>query len=242
MARDFARDNRATAGLWQEYSDHRDHLMRHLVEASRGGCRSVLVVGAGNCNDIELAELAISFEAITLLDPDQVALDAAVTRQDTAAAIERLYEPIETVARRRDGRTADLVTSNCVLSQLLIGLPRDDHARARELMRSHVSALAAVANRTVLVFSDCGLVETEGEIPSNGGIASIFSWIDLHGRFFDHLMPHNILRAIHSPEIASAFTSPELYGVWLWEQGNARLATLAIGFNRREPWGSDHRR
>lgn len=235
MARDFASDNRATAGLWQQYRGHRGHLMRHLMDAARSGCTSVLIAGAGNCNDIEIAELAVHFNTITLLDPDRVALGAAITRQGAAAVVEQLHEPIETVARRNDGRRADLVASNCVLSQLLIGVPRHDHIQAREVMGSHVSALAAVANRTVLVFSDCALVEIEGEIPSYGGLAAIFSWIDLHGRFFDHLMPHNMFRAIHSPEISSAFTPPELYGVWLWEQGNARLATLAIGFNRREP-------
>jgi hypothetical protein len=86
----------------------------------------------------------------------------------------------------------------------------------------------------VLVICEFALIEADGEMPPDGPIGEKLSCIDLHGRLFDHLMPHKMLRAIHSPKIASAFTPPQMYGVWLWEQGNARLATLAVGFCRRE--------
>lgn len=108
------------------------------------------------------------------------------------------------------------------------------------MMRTHISALAKLSSRKVLVISDCAIIDAAREEPPSGSVYDI----ELHGRFFDHLMPHNMLRAIHAPEIASAFTSPQLYDVWLWEQGSARLGTLAMGFDRRERFHErpDHRR
>lgn len=100
---------------------------------------------------------------------------------------------------------------------------------------SNTPALAKLARREVLIVTDCAAVARGDrvELPEVAVFEKI-SWIDLNGRFFDHLKPHTLLRAIRSPEIAFEFTPPELYGVWLWEQGSACLATLAIGLRRRE--------
>lgn len=234
MVRDLARDNRETAGLWLEYRNHRERVMKHLLNAARSGCQSVLIAGAGNCNDLDLNELRAHFETITLVDPDRAALEAGVGRQHFSGRASLIFQPFETLALGTNGEQADLVVSACVLSQLLIDVDRHDQSSARELMSRHASALSRVARRQVLLISDCAVIASGAASLPNNCEPCIFSWIELNGRFFDHLMPHNMLRAIHSPEVASRFAPPELYGVWLWEQGSACLATLALGFCRRE--------
>jgi hypothetical protein len=234
MARDHARDNRETAGFWRQYEQHRRHLMKILMRAAHAGCRSLLIAGAGNCNDLDLAELIAHFEAITLLDPDRDALVSGLERQHCARAVDLECQSIETFAAGASGAHGDLVVSACVLSQLLIEVGRQDQNAARTIVQQHTAALAKLARREVLIVTDCAAVARGNrvELPE----ATVFekiTWIDQNASFFDHLKPHTLLRAIRSPEIALVFTPPEMSGIWLWEQGSACLATLAIGLCRR---------
>jgi len=74
------------------FSAHREHLMRLISEAVAGlsGRASasplsderptITVIGAGNCQDIDLLTLATSFREIRLVDIDAVAIDNAVSQ------------------------------------------------------------------------------------------------------------------------------------------------------------------
>jgi hypothetical protein len=74
------RNNRESAELWQSFDEHRARLTAlALAGAPEGGTLAVL--GAGNCNDLDLAALAARFAAIHLVDLDEEAVRRAVSRQ-----------------------------------------------------------------------------------------------------------------------------------------------------------------
>ncbi|MCA9211729.1 MAG: hypothetical protein KDB27_01595 [Planctomycetales bacterium] len=59
-------------------SSHRDHVMSHILNAGRNGGQRLCILGAGNCNDVDLETLARAFDQITLVDIDSIAIDRAV--------------------------------------------------------------------------------------------------------------------------------------------------------------------
>jgi hypothetical protein len=74
--------NERTDGNAERYSDHRQHLMSAVLALApaRGG--RLCLLGAGNCNDVDLAVLARRFDGIHLVDLDAGALARAEKRQD----------------------------------------------------------------------------------------------------------------------------------------------------------------
>ncbi|RYZ02734.1 MAG: hypothetical protein EOO73_30710 [Myxococcales bacterium] len=73
--------NESTRGGYAAYAPHRARQMALL--RGRGGER-LAVLGAGNCNDLELSTLAESFRELHLFDLDAQALDSAWCRQSNA--------------------------------------------------------------------------------------------------------------------------------------------------------------
>jgi hypothetical protein len=143
------RNNDRSAGLWDLYAPHRKRLTELILGTpvrEREGRLAVL--GAGNANDLELAQLAGRFTEIHLADLDGVALSRAVRRPDVATRaqlkthpgrdlsgmLERLgawreqppeLDELARVAPLAGARVAaqlpgpfDLVLSDCMLSQL----------------------------------------------------------------------------------------------------------------------------
>jgi hypothetical protein len=76
------RANESTRSLFASYREHREQTTRLALESAKpGASASLCVLGAGNCLDLDLAQLAARFSAIHLVDIDRSALDAAVARQ-----------------------------------------------------------------------------------------------------------------------------------------------------------------
>lgn len=141
--------NQSTRGQWDWYANHRRHIERLIVPQRRGG--RICVLGAGNCNDLDLKWLTKAYAEVHLVDIDRGALERAVKRQGGDEAQLRLHAPVdltgianltagwkgravrddevrqamEVVARKSElniGGGFDLVLSPCVLSQLLCGV------------------------------------------------------------------------------------------------------------------------
>jgi hypothetical protein len=70
-------NNRKSAGLWDDFSGHRDKVTALLRAA---GGTTMAVLGAGNCNDLDLCALAPQFHRIHLLDLDVDAVTRARRR------------------------------------------------------------------------------------------------------------------------------------------------------------------
>jgi len=83
-------NNLATRGAWDRFAPHRRHLTE-LVEQHPG--RSLCVLGAGNCNDLDLPRLAQRFDALHLADLDRQAVEDGVARQ--AATNCQIHAPLD---------------------------------------------------------------------------------------------------------------------------------------------------
>jgi hypothetical protein len=74
-----ARMNRSTRGQWDWYASHRAAIERLIVPERRGG--RICVLGAGNCNDLDLQWLCEAYGEVRLVDIDRAALERAVGQQ-----------------------------------------------------------------------------------------------------------------------------------------------------------------
>jgi hypothetical protein len=149
LADEQARMNHSTRGQWDWYANHRRHIERLIVPTRRGG--RICVLGAGNCNDLDLKWLLEAYGEVHLVDIDGGALERACARQEVAAGEKlKLHAPVDLtgIADRTaswKGRAVsekevagaikevtsplnwdtgrfDVVLSPCVLSQLLCGM------------------------------------------------------------------------------------------------------------------------
>jgi hypothetical protein len=142
------RYNRNSESCWAQFADHRALLTGLAGDA--GGER-LLVLGAGNCNDLDLPALVQKYREIHLADVDREALDKAFTRQppgvqkalvlhapvDLSGSLELLAEfrrerPTPAQIAAIPGKAADnvklalrgtfdTVMSTCLLSQIMHG-------------------------------------------------------------------------------------------------------------------------
>jgi hypothetical protein len=142
----YAELNQLGVESWEAYRDHRAALMTWVT--AQGPGESVLVLGAGNCNDLELSVLASQFREVHLADIDEVALERGSARLrpeerarvtlhpglDLSGCLDRIDawgeafpDPIELrsyaengagVLSAAIGRRFDVVLSDCLLSQL----------------------------------------------------------------------------------------------------------------------------
>jgi hypothetical protein len=80
-----ARFNRSTATHWDDFRSHRQHIEDLILADGVTGAlvRSgkLCVLGAGNCNDLDLKRFTEAFAEVHLVDLDASALQRAVARQ-----------------------------------------------------------------------------------------------------------------------------------------------------------------
>jgi hypothetical protein len=86
------RNNDRSAGLWDLYAGHRSRLTG-LVAGEAVPAGRVLVLGAGNANDLDLGEVARGVDEVHLADLDAAALGRAVRRQDEATRARLVVHP-----------------------------------------------------------------------------------------------------------------------------------------------------
>src|SRR4051812_17466926 len=76
-------NNRTTARSWDRYTSHRQQVTNLLREHAGA---ELMILGAGNCNDVDLAELATDDRRIHLVDIDQTSVKNARQRLPAAVA------------------------------------------------------------------------------------------------------------------------------------------------------------
>jgi hypothetical protein len=72
------KNNQATAARWDSFAEHRVRLTALALEPPG---QTLAVLGAGNCNDLDLPALAARFREIHLIDLDEEAVRGARDRQ-----------------------------------------------------------------------------------------------------------------------------------------------------------------
>jgi hypothetical protein len=74
----------AASDDWSLYAAHRERLTEVISSSASGAGGKLCLLGAGRCNDVDLARLAQTFSEIHLVDIDAKALDEASSRQSPA--------------------------------------------------------------------------------------------------------------------------------------------------------------
>jgi len=224
--------NRATAGHWTLFAEHRERLMA-IIHASAPARSRIAIAGAGNCNDLDLRRLAADFAEVHLVDIDGEAVEQAVDRQGAAGL--RVHAgvdlsgvwPLVDLLRGREASpgeldqlirsaesgvrlpvpAADLAVSAGVLTQLLrtVGdVIGESHPRIVEL----ATALRGGHVRTLLdAVRPGGRVLLVTEVVSSEVIPAI-------GTAADAELPALLHRAIWSADLFTG-VSPAAFVSWL---------------------------
>jgi len=74
--------NSRSGDVWDRFASHRERLMTLVASHAEGG--ALCVLGAGNCDDLDLPRLARQFATIHLADLDGEAMERARARQPPA--------------------------------------------------------------------------------------------------------------------------------------------------------------
>ena len=77
--------NRETLDFWRLYRSHREAAANLISRKPQPGSASLCILGAGNCNDLDLARFTSRFAQVHLVDLDRQALDKGVERQSPPA-------------------------------------------------------------------------------------------------------------------------------------------------------------
>jgi hypothetical protein len=137
------RFNRNSAGCWDDYAEHRGKVTELLREHAGG---RLVILGAGNMNDLDVASVVGAFDDVHLVDLDTEALERGLGRQvevvrarltghapvDVTGSLERLKRYVKTAPEAGDldgliRAPAAVVPAqlpgpfDCVLSDCLLG-------------------------------------------------------------------------------------------------------------------------
>ena len=77
--------NRETLDFWRLYRSHREAVADLISRTPQPGSASLCILGAGNCNDLDLARFTSRFAQVHLVDLDRQAMDKGVQRQSPPA-------------------------------------------------------------------------------------------------------------------------------------------------------------
>ena len=73
--------NRETAANGALFAEHRARVTATVLEAAEGQASVLALLGAGNCNDVDLAAFAARFQEVHLVDLDRESIQRASERQ-----------------------------------------------------------------------------------------------------------------------------------------------------------------
>lgn len=141
--------NRSTAENWVSFASHRQRVTELILRQRVDQNARVAILGAGNCNDLDLPRLAESFAATDLFDLDAKALTRGIRsqsmesspclfqrgnvdftgilsrlaklqqRSDRKAELRELLELASCIPSLGNEASYDLVVSACVLTQMI---------------------------------------------------------------------------------------------------------------------------
>lgn len=95
IAQKQASRNAETLDGWDRFAPHRERVTQLLLDAASANEGRLCVLGAGNCNDLVLSQLAQAFQHIDLVDIDEKAISEGVIRQGIAASRVTARGPID---------------------------------------------------------------------------------------------------------------------------------------------------
>ncbi|EAQ77369.1 class I SAM-dependent methyltransferase [Blastopirellula marina] len=131
--------NLDSAGDWKRYASHRRHTTRLILDAAPAKSSRLCLLGAGNCNDIELTALSRTFREIHLVDLDKDAVEQGLKRQFSGLQGKIIiHAPVDlddpdAISLLSSIGVFDVVASICVLSQLIDAIPHQEMSKEEAL-------------------------------------------------------------------------------------------------------------
>ncbi|MET9325158.1 hypothetical protein ABZX75_34390 [Streptomyces sp. NPDC003038] len=232
--------NRASAGLWAGYGTHRRHVMECLTAHAPDLPGRLTVLGAGNCNDLDLATVTALFREVHLVDIDAAALDGARRRQRmNSVSSLHAHGGVDVTsldqARPPGLGPADVVMSAAILSQLIAGAVAEGRApdgllRVRDTHLETMLNLLRPGGRGLLI-NDLVSSDTYPQLrtTSHHELPQLLMNLIRLGNFFTGCNPWAIAqRLAQAPLHASRIAvSPP----WRWDIGPRSYLVCAISFN-----------
>lgn len=224
--------NTQTRLAWDGYQSHRDHVMQLLCKeagSAETSKKRLMVLGAGNCNDLDLVQLLQVYREVHLVDLDREALESAVSRQQvTAHPHLHLHAPVNLLPDAGDPAAAalpkvEVVASICLISQLLevsiakqsktLTDPRQLSETADQLVAQHLRGLGslALAGGAVWLITDIVSSQTLPELAetSEAGLPGLLRQALQRGNFFLGLHPGRLQQGLAALRSALAIDSSE---------------------------------
>jgi hypothetical protein len=244
------RRNEASRDAWQRFASHRARVTQLLLDAAREReAPRLMLLGAGNCNDVELASLATAYRQIDLVDWDAQALDAGVASQGVAGhpALVRhtgvdLREIGEGLGSWQYGiERSDVVASLCVLSQLIeqavtqskLQDPRDALPLVQTIRRQHLLQMTdrLVGGGEAVLITDFVSSDTLPELTAvnEADLPNLVRRALSERNFFTGLHPAVLLDALRNDAaLAPTVTDATLQSPWRWDFGPRIYAVFAL--------------
>ena len=238
-----SRRNRESREAWEAFAGHRRHVTELLCAAAKGRERPrICLLGAGNCNDVELRALVGCYEQIHLVDCDAAALRGGVERHGLAGHPGIVCHggiDLGSGGQALQIEPVHVAASLCLLSQLLeaaAGEPQPDGLIAGR--RQHLGQLVEliVPGGTGMLITDVVSSETVPDLDeaTEEALPALLAKCIASRNFFTGTNPAPILDCLlREAWFAARIESPEPLGPWKWDLGPRRYIVYAIRFARR---------
>ncbi len=210
------------------------------VQDGQGTARTLCVLGAGNCNDLDLPELLERFESIALVDVDTDAVSAGLDRQRVARTAKIAVVGADLLQALPPLPSYDVVLSSCVLSQLLEESERQGASREAllALRRKHCVDAAEITSPggTFFLITDFVADATVPELMQvpEYRLAELVERLASERNFFHCLNPFAVEKFLATePALRDG---GELCGrrrLWRWNMGEVAYLVAAWRWRRR---------
>lgn len=234
--------NRGSAGLWAGYARHRSKVTDCVLAHALTTPGRLVVLGAGNCNDLELSKVVAAFTEVHLVDIDAVAMEAGVERQGMQSATglrlhggEDVRLPLDAGSLGQNG--ADVVMSSALLSQLISGAvdegqPVEDLLRLRDTHLQTMLGLLRPGGHGLLI-NDMVSSDTcpQLKITPHDRLSTLLPTLLEERNFFTGCNPLAIVERLNGPQVGA--TGVVVSSPWRWDVGTRSYLVCAVSFRRR---------
>ncbi len=246
---------------WELFRGHRERMMTLIRGTHPEATGKIAILGAGNCNDVDLTELSARFQDVHLFDLDSESMAVAVSRQaPQGGARIQLHErdltdwtsgristgPIDDAEANEmeGGPQFDLVISTCLLSQLMEtvgrlnledGSIKEGMNEVRDRHLGLMSEMVASGGSGLIVtdVSSSQLIPELSEYPADKGQHLMEAAIR-NGSCFSGLSPRELSLALDkAADRRGGLRDKEISRPWRWQLDEVRsFLVYALGFTK----------
>jgi hypothetical protein len=224
------RSNRQTRDAWERCAAHRRKIHALISAAECAAGSRLCVLGAGNCNDLDLRTLEADFAEVHLVDLDREAIEAGVERQLLCGStLLVVHAPCDLSSGSVPCLRGpfDLVLSAGLITQMFqyvedLGQERDATVQAvLALRRRHFRMLFDLASPhgTIILVTDVVSTATAPQLRNcaENQLSAVLAELIESRNFFTGANPAAIWKELtEDSEFVMRSHSIESSGPWLW--------------------------